>query len=782
MEQVTNPLNINDLLLRLKSSNIARDFKNILEALTVHCIDLDLNLIDVGEDKLERNIKAIRSLEKVIIYLFSEYNSILKQYDGTLTKKAMQLCALASEKIGDYLNHVNEEKLETLSQDQVLNKQLKMYWRATIAYTLCDNPPNSFVVVEKFEKVLSKLESKEIISNEMRNIYKFSYFLLRRYFINNIEKHIDDEELIGIFIELRAFVLTGDRTSAENAVQLLDRLIKNTLSTYRTNEFWHLKYLASCIERIISNSIWNNLTDIFSGTYLQQLIKSKPPVLELWPNQVEVVNNPEGYLRNQEIKRTMINFPTSGGKSLLAEFAIVRELERDITKKCFYIVPTNALVYEVTKRLRDRFRRLGYKVSSSISGYEPDFVYGNFSEDNVVVTTPEKLEMIIRNNLSNDLLSNISLIIFDEFHKIQDRERGWVIEGSISYLINHEIFSRIKIIMLSAIIDNVPTVMEWVDETKQCSSHLPNNWKPTIKLKGVVSWEIEKDKYGKWLQLSPKDGLYRKGYKNFRASARIKYRMNDTERQLVLFRAARYLNKRDNKVAAEVNIKKENFIMGVAQKLKNIGGSLIFFHSKDECEEFVRNYTPMFPERLEINDEIKHLILYIEKRLGSNHLLTIGLNKGLVYHHGSLPIDIREALEDYYLKGHIKIMVCTTTLVEGVNFPIQNFIHSGRSYRGQRTLSPGDFKNIVGRAGRAYQSTFGQIIYINYFNNVIDEHLNYEQHPNIVYSSLVDDDKFFDALTEVENTEQELQLSLLLGLTSYPFVKSLLLFYNGLTP
>ena len=163
-------------------------------------------------------------------------------------------------------------------------------------------------------------------------------------------------------------------------------------------------------------------------------------------------------------------------------------------------------------------------------------------------------------------------------------------------------------------------------------------------------------------------------------------------------------------------------------------------------------------------------------------MLTVGINKGIVYHHGSLPIDIRESLEDYYLKGFIKIMVCTTTLVEGVNFPIQNFIHTGRTYEGQKTLSSGDFKNIAGRAGRAYQSTFGQIIYINFYKNIIEEHLNYEDYSNNVSSSLVNDDELFAALDKLEELEGEMQTTQLLELTSQPFAKSLLLFYNTFSP
>ncbi|WP_218926450.1 hypothetical protein, partial [Bacillus cereus] len=73
------------------------------------------------------------------------------------------------------------------------------------------------------------------------------------------------------------------------------------LELFETNYYWHLRYLKLCIERIINNSVWVNLKDIFSKNYIQQLVKSRPPVIELWPNQLEVINSEKGFLRNNTI-------------------------------------------------------------------------------------------------------------------------------------------------------------------------------------------------------------------------------------------------------------------------------------------------------------------------------------------------------------------------------------------------------------------------------------------------------------------------------------------------
>lgn len=785
MEQVTSAMNLDSLLIELKNSEEVNEFRRILQNIFILCIKLNIDELEIREEQIEEHIKFIRKLEKISIYLFSEYNNSFKDYDGGSRNKAMDLTALVSDKIGDYLNHVNEKTLVSLNIEEILLRQLKSYWKSSVAYTLSNNAPNSIVISKKMNSILLQLIGRDTTAECKYDLYIFSYYLLSRQLISNIEGYIENSALIAIFNNLRKFIYSGEERYVEDLYSILDEQLKLHLELFETNYYWHLRYLKLCIEKIINNSVWRNLKGVFSENYIQQLVKSRPPVIELWPNQIEVINSEKVFLRNDAIKRTLVNFPTSGGKSLLAEFALVKELEADVNKKCFYIVPTNALVYEVTKRLRERFRRLGFNVSGSVGGYESDLVYGNKPEEHIIVTTPEKLDMIIKNNLSEDILSETSLIIFDEFQKIQDGSRGWILESSIVFLINHLKFQDIKLMFLSAIIDNGPLILDWVDDEEGSNSdYIPNLWRPTTKIKGLAKYEYKTTITGRWKAVPREHRYYKEGYNAFFAQSKIRYLIAEREIDVSIFDFPRYHDKINNKVDRDQNLTYENFIMGVAQKLKKMGGSLIFFHTREDCENFVRKYTPYFPEKIQISQEVKYLIEYIEKRLGKDHLLVVGLKKGLVYHHGSLPMDIREALEDYYSKGFIQIMVCTTTLVEGVNFPIQNFIHTGKKYRGQRTLSPGDFKNIVGRAGRAYQSTFGQIIYIDFYRNngnIIDEHLKYEDYINNVESSILKDEELFRSIEELELLDNEQRENYLIKLTEKNFVKSLLLYYNSLS-
>lgn len=56
MEQVTNTLNISELLQRLKESKLPNDFQEILEILTISCIGLEINQRNISEKTIERVI------------------------------------------------------------------------------------------------------------------------------------------------------------------------------------------------------------------------------------------------------------------------------------------------------------------------------------------------------------------------------------------------------------------------------------------------------------------------------------------------------------------------------------------------------------------------------------------------------------------------------------------------------------------------------------------------------------------------------------------------------
>ena len=75
-----------------------------------------------------------------------------------------------------------------------------------------------------------------------------------------------------------------------------------------------------------------------------------------------------------------------------------------------------------------------------------------------------------------------------------------------------------------------------------------------------------------------------------------------------------------------------------------------------------------------------------------------------------LPVNVKSQIEDYIADGTLKLVAATTTLAQGVNFPIRCIILPSIHIGGPNPMGALDIQNIVGRAGRAGVSTTGQVI------------------------------------------------------------------------
>lgn len=115
------------------------------------------------------------------------------------------------------------------------------------------------------------------------------------------------------------------------------------------------------------------------------------------------------------------------------------------------------------------------------------------------------------------------------------------------------------------------------------------------------------------------------------------------------------------------------------------------------------------------DDEIEDLISYIRDKVHNQYFLIKCLKKGIAYHFGGIPEEIKFKAEELYKKGKIKHMFCTSTLLEGVNLPAKNiFILSEKI--GRKNMDKVDFWNLAGRAGRLSKDISGNIFCVNLYN------------------------------------------------------------------
>lgn len=141
----------------------------------------------------------------------------------------------------------------------------------------------------------------------------------------------------------------------------------------------------------------------------------------------------------------------------------------------------------------------------------------------------------------------------------------------------------------------------------------------------------------------------------------------------------------------------------IEEILKNKGSVLIYI-SKEKITngKYIEDYSRYIDLCPKIQDlKARVLIDELKKYIGANEgekhsKLLHMMEKGVVIHHGSLPLKARLIIEEFVRKNFAKICFATSTLNQGINMPfdlvwIENF----------RNMDSLTLKNLIGRAGRS---------------------------------------------------------------------------------
>ena len=140
-------------------------------------------------------------------------------------------------------------------------------------------------------------------------------------------------------------------------------------------------------------------------------------------------------------------------------------------------------------------------------------------------------------------------------------------------------------------------------------------------------------------------------------------------------------------------------------------GSLIYSNGAAESEKFAKILTQL----VDVDDKsqkIKELIKLVKNTIHKDYILSKVLENRIAFHYGNMPLLVRQEIEKLFKENEIKYLVCTSTLLEGVNLPATAvFIRKPTRGKG-RPLNENDFWNLAGRAGRWGKEFSGNIICI----------------------------------------------------------------------
>lgn len=628
------------------------------------------------------------------------------------------------------------------SQDLERTERLKYSFASQVAYLRSQLDPNAIAIFGRIKSIFNpslKLtqDPEEIalscaVSLLGMNVdYVYRLTTLIRNEINLFVTEWDLESIFdtpfgasgGVALATRdliSYLIYGRTGNLDRARELLINSIRSEASSSDQISRWVAAHLLNLTGDLQNSSIWTVLPPDVSPNVRRAFSMASPKILSLWPPQIQLFDESKTKGINplsSEVKRLFLATPTSGGKTLLAQLLIISHLSTTDTSVC-YIAPTRSLCREVAASLEKRLRYLEKEIRTEL----PE---GNWADDllaqlnpnpEVEVMTPERLSYLLHVD-GEGVLQKFGMFIFDEVHTIGELGRGWTLEEELAYLQYATEGRNHRIAFISAAIGNKIQFIEWLGKNGNDVVQLSSDWRGPRRLYTI--WRTEPDWQKPTEELPSKRAKYAKRLiyplhgrldtllphsKDF-----YSFQMSDPIGQLALKSDARGENRtRDN----ENSTPYYKMLVPLIQHLALSGPVLIVESTIPRTINLAKAIASELQDQE--SPAISQLLDMVDTKLGTEHSLRDTLSKGVAYHHGSLPQEVRSLIEDSVSQGQLNILVATTTMTDGINLPVRSVVIASQgSYtkEGYEEFITGPkLINAIGRAGRAAKETEGIVV------------------------------------------------------------------------
>uniref|UniRef100_J3LSQ6 RNA helicase n=1 Tax=Oryza brachyantha TaxID=4533 RepID=J3LSQ6_ORYBR len=399
--------------------------------------------------------------------------------------------------------------------------------------------------------------------------------------------------------------------------------------------------------------------------------------------------------------------PTGSGKTNVAVLTILQQIglhmkdgEFDNTKyKIVYVAPMKALVAEVVGNLSTRLKEYNVTVRE-LSG-DRNLTKQQIDETQIIVTTPEKWDIVTRKSGERIYTQTVKLLIIDEIHLLHDN-RGPVLESIVSRTMRQIETTKehVRLVGLSATLPNYEDVAVFLHVRSGGLFHFDNSYRPCPLAQQYIGITV------------------RKPLQRFQLMNRICYEK----------------------------------VMAAAGKHQVI----IFVHSRKETAKTARAirdtaFANGTLTRFLKDESASQDILGVQADLVKSSDLKDLLPYGFGIHHAGLARADRELIEGLFANKHLQVLVSTATLAWGVNLPAHTVIIKGTQIynpeKGAWTeLSPLDVMQMLGRAGRPQYDTHGQGI-------ILTGHSELKYYLSLMNQQLPIESQFISRLADQLNAE-----------------------------
>ncbi|MEC8312334.1 MAG: DEAD/DEAH box helicase [Candidatus Thermoplasmatota archaeon] len=368
---------------------------------------------------------------------------------------------------------------------------------------------------------------------------------------------------------------------------------------------------------------------------------------------------------------SLIAIPTASGKSLIAYIAIIRKLLlEEIGSKAVYIVPLKALATEKYDELKSLGEALNLTIGLGIGDATSETK--KINECDILVCTSEKLDSLMRNR--SETMSNVSIIVADEFHLLNDASRGPTLEINLTKL--RHLKPKAQIVALSATVGNCTELANWLN-----AELIISDWRPV-----ALEYSTYHD-----LHLEPR---------LVQSSARTSKPSN--------LKPPRDLT----------GPKSHPTWVALDDSIDNGGQLLIFVGTRKSAESEAiklakrvrKKMLKEFPEKISKFEDVASSIEGHRQSAMADKLIEC-VKGGTAFHHAGLTHGQRKIVEQAFKDGLITCLTATPTLAAGVNLPARRVLvrdikrwDDGMS----RPLPVMEVRQMLGRAGRPKYDDFGE--------------------------------------------------------------------------
>jgi len=461
------------------------------------------------------------------------------------------------------------------------------------------------------------------------------------------------------------------------------------------------RLLARAADVLVKNSVWTVTRAVNSR--VTQFVESLTardrvrPIFEMLPPQRRTLRE-EGLLGSGH-RSVVVSLPTSSGKTFIAEFRILQALNQFDQEDGWvaYLAPTRALVNQLTTRLRRDFVHLGAGVEKVSPALEVDGLEAGMLTEadkahqfRILVTTPEKLDLMLRGGWEGKIGRPLTLVVVDEAHGLGSESRGIKLELLLA-TINREC-RHAQFLLLTPFIRNGAEIARWLSPDSNKSIDLGVDWTPNDRVVAIA-------------RIDRGDG---RG--EFSLSLRSRHTTRNTldipeqiaigePRPLGL--AWSTVKNSPGKIAA-----------ATAQVLKERGTVIVLADTPAATWGIANTFKVEENKRTLDGDDLAHVQRFLVDEMGQDFPLASLLEYGVGVHHAGMSEDTRALVEWLTENDHLSVLVATTTIAQGVNFPVSGIVFASHQYRSREfpfriDMPPQDFWNIAGRAGRVDQGDLG---------------------------------------------------------------------------